>query len=527
VARLELAAGLVLTLLVAGLHVTFLTHAGALWRDEVQILNLSTAPTFAEQWRLNEHDTFPLLWQLTLRAWKAAGLAESDAGIRVLGFLVGLAIVGMLWYCARQFEAGSPLVSLAIFGISPTVLLYGDSVRGYGFGTLWLLFMIARLWRVVRQPTNRNMVWAGIAVVLAVQSFYFSVVFFAAFWFFLMGMFLSRRAWRPAVALTGIGVIAAASMLPYVSILRRQLRWHSFLETDVSVWLLTGRFKDAVNATGKVSLWIWLALLALVVGGCLAQLRRPGPRVDRDRMLFVVWMLVTGPTIYLLFLLWRSQPTHLWYYIGLMAFLAAALDAGLHYLVVNSWRGRLTRLSLLVVISIAFMVRAWPAAHTRMTNVDQVAMTLAEKADKDDLILINPWWPGVTFTRYYNGQTPWTTLPDLGPLPVQRFDLFRDKLFETEPIKPVLDRVSQTLRSGRRVWIVGELAYLKKGESPGEIPPAPTGPLQEAPWLAVWSRQAAHLIQSHATRTEIVPVPADQPVNRFEQLGLMVVEGWL
>src|SRR5688572_19127746 len=85
--RLEFGAGILLTLLAIGLHGIFLIHAGALWRDEIQIFNLSTVPTFSEQWELNEYDTFPLLWQMTLRGWTMAGLAGTDFGLRVLGFL--------------------------------------------------------------------------------------------------------------------------------------------------------------------------------------------------------------------------------------------------------------------------------------------------------------------------------------------------------------------------------------------------------------------------------------------------------
>jgi hypothetical protein len=109
---------------------------------------------------------------------------------------------------------------------------------------------------------------------------------------------------------------------------------------------------------------------------------------------------------------------------------------------------------------------------------------------------------------------------------VQRFDLVQEKLFEKEPIKPILDRVTQTLQSGHRLWIVGGLPSLKQGEIPAPLPPPPDGPLQEPPHLEAWAKQVSYLVQSHATKGNLVPVELNQPVNLYENYAVFVVEGW-
>ncbi|HEX4999473.1 MAG TPA: hypothetical protein VFY29_14690 [Terriglobia bacterium] len=517
---------IVLTGLIIGFHVVFLTHAGGLWRDEVQIFNISTAPTFASQWQLNEHDTFPLLWQFTLRAWKLLGLTGSDFGIRFLGFLVGLAILGMLWYTSAQFGAGPPLAALVLFGMSPVAIIYGDSVRGYGFGIVWLLFMTARLWKMFREPTAWNVGWAALAVLLAVQSFYFSVVFFAAIWMVATGMLLYRRDWRTASALTGIGVLAAVSMTPYFDVLRRQLKWHDFLHDNVSVSFFLSILAQATDTAGKWFHWIWAALLILTVGFMALRALRSESNRDRERMTFVVGMAVAGTILFFAFLLWRHQATQIWYYLAIMALWAVVMDIGLSRLVGKNGPGRLARLGLVGLIAALTIGPAWRSTRARMTNADGVARQLEEKAGRDDLILVTPWWPGVTFARYYQGQTPWTTMPDLGSLTVQRFDLFREKLFDPQPIQPVLDRVAKTLQGGHRVWIVGGLQFPKPGEQPGTAPPPPVGPLAQEPYLTVWSRQAGYFIQSHVTKAEVVQLPDAGPVSGYENLGVIMVEGW-
>src|SRR5215471_14389274 len=83
-------AGLV-TLAAIYLHVLFLLNAGGLWRDEANLVHLSLMPSLPEVWHNLPHDSCPILTHLVVRAWSAApSLGNTDAGLRVLGFYVGL-----------------------------------------------------------------------------------------------------------------------------------------------------------------------------------------------------------------------------------------------------------------------------------------------------------------------------------------------------------------------------------------------------------------------------------------------------
>src|SRR5438128_2574542 len=58
------------------LHLHFLRHANALWRDEINSINLASMPALSQVWHLTEFDSFPVLWTVILRAWIHGGFGS-------------------------------------------------------------------------------------------------------------------------------------------------------------------------------------------------------------------------------------------------------------------------------------------------------------------------------------------------------------------------------------------------------------------------------------------------------------------
>src|SRR5438477_10799851 len=79
-----IAAALV-TLFATYLHVLFLLSAGGLWRDETVLVRLSLLRSVSEVWQTLGFDSFPIFMHLAVRGWSAAGLGNTDPGLRVLG----------------------------------------------------------------------------------------------------------------------------------------------------------------------------------------------------------------------------------------------------------------------------------------------------------------------------------------------------------------------------------------------------------------------------------------------------------
>ena len=120
------------SLLSLDLHVSFLLHAGGLWRDEVVSFNVATQPTLAQVHEAVRFDSFPSFFHLLLRGWLGLVGSASDLGTRGLGLLIGLAVLAAFWWNARVFRSRIPLFSLLLLGISGLCVRTTDAIRAYG-----------------------------------------------------------------------------------------------------------------------------------------------------------------------------------------------------------------------------------------------------------------------------------------------------------------------------------------------------------------------------------------------------------
>ncbi len=117
---------------VVWLHFFFLLHAGGLWRDEVNLINLSGRHSLAEM----SKDSFPVLMPLLVSGWTAIGLGQTDLSLRLLGALIGLALPAALWLAAWKIRRAPPLLGLVLLALNSTVIMFGDSLRAFGLGSV-------------------------------------------------------------------------------------------------------------------------------------------------------------------------------------------------------------------------------------------------------------------------------------------------------------------------------------------------------------------------------------------------------
>ena len=527
--RAEWAVSLGATLAAIGLHAIYLTHAGGLWRDETNCVHLATVPTAGEMWRTLTRDSFPVLFPATIRFWSAIGLGSTDFGFRCLGFVIALLLLGAVWLNARVLRSSLPLVSLGLLAANLTLVRWGDSLRAYGLGCCLILLTLALVWRLMQAPGVGRFIAAALAAVLSVHCLYQNA--FLLFTICIAGCFVCfrRHQDKSALLVVGVGATAAVSLLPYVGLITLSQRWRVVEKGGVDASVVWSNLCEALGSPMSWQVWVWIGLCLVMVVRGFGVL---GPSAGRRRIdaedlpLFAAITVVLGVVCFLIFFLIVKLPTQPWYWLPFMALIAVCIDAAL-----GSWldRYRGWPLGLVCLLSFVPLISGVGLAKYRQTNIDLIAARLRQQVKPGDLILVYPWYCGVTFNRYYQGAAPWTTLPGLADSRIHRYDLLREKLAATAPIKPVLDRVAQTLASGNRLWIVGELPPPEPGETaPPDLPPAPEGPYgwADVPYSYVWGRQAEHFIAAHGGQTEAVPIGSSDGVSRYEKASLAVVSGW-
>lgn len=539
--RVEVVAGLLLTAAVIVLLVATWLHAGPLWRDEASSASVAAQPTFSAMLVAHTWDSCPCLLHVLLRGWAAVGFGSSDLSLRAVGLLLGLGTLGLLWWGVREFGGKAPLLALVLLSLNPTMLLYGSSVRAYGLGVFTLLLVLITIWRLATRFSWWRAAAALGAALLCVQSLFTNSSLLLAVCLAGAAVALRRRDWKTTLTILAVGFVAALSVAPYVvaiggldfgatsSRLTYEISTQNY---PLSQFIFA--LQLALRSGAEGMLWVWgLLTIAALAGSAWLAFRPAKPAAEpvpqRDRSLFFLVALAAGTISFFTMLCFTKVPTQPWYYLGMMGLAALCLDAGL-----GPWVRRWTQTALvwsvaLVLLAVLLYPQAYEAMHVRMTNLDQVCRQLKTQADPNDLILVNPFYLGVTVGRYYDGPAAVLTVPEtVNGLRYEPYDECRKIMAEDRPIDPLLQRVSQTLKAGRRVWIVGSMQFLRPGETPGMLPPAPHSQYGWflAPYQELWTRQIAFLLQSHATKVGQTPVPALGPVQQYEDVQLLTVEGW-
>jgi hypothetical protein len=165
--------------------------------------------------------------------------------------------------------------------------------------------------------------------------------------------------------------------------------------------------------------------------------------------------------------------------------------------------------------------------RSRQTNLDLVAAALGASAAPNDLIIVNPWFFGVTFHRYYSGPAPWMAVPDLGKADIHRYDRLKQCMQDPTCVEPVARAAAGTLAVGGRVWLVGGLPRVPWGTVLEPPPPAPTSALgwNIDGYDLLWGRVVMAAVQPHIKRHGPVPVAAPGPVSPYESVAVFRLDG--
>jgi len=445
------------------------------------------------------------------------------------------------------------------------VIRYGDSVRGYGLGMLLILLTIGAFWRLVNTPSPpplRRIFAAAAVALLSVHCLFYNSVLLLAIAAGALAVTVLARAWRTTGIILAIGVLSAISLLVYAPMMTRKQDWTFLISFPCSFTWLWTRICEVLGSPDPLGVWLWVGLVFSglgMVAGMFAWNLRPKvaglrssvegePAVTHamsgaqtgapDALLFVAAALTVGIAGYAGFLLALNYYTQPWYYITLVVFAACALDV-----LFGAWPSaaklqvsavlRSVRLAVALVLLCLAGLSAWDEMPMRHTNVDLLAARLQDMTAKDDVILVPIWECAVSLSRYYRGPAEILTIPPMTEHRLHRYDLALRQMMTPDPLRPLLARLEEVLRSGHRVFVAGTLPF-PDGDDPLSSPP-PAYRDAGGRWhgdgdayLSFWELQAGQLLQAHAARGGFieVPIPDNARVHGFESLKLRVAEGW-
>ena len=551
---LELATALLLTVVILGFHLTRVFKAGGLWRDEAAAVQLATMPSVKDVIHYFPHEAFPLLFPAVLRVYSAV-TGNADFAWRIFGFVVGVGIVGVLWWNMWKIRRGVPLLSLALLGFNAAFLQWADSIRGYGLGILLILLTAGLIWHLLEDTTPRKFLAATCAAVASVQCLLHNAILLLAICAGAMAVAFARRVAggkskqtvrkappivsdrffaEPLLVILSVGIIAALSLVLEIGPLSSAREWDVVIRLPVGFEHLCKRISETLSASVSWYTWVWVILTFTIFVACLAgQFWQSSPRFERDQravLLFAGTGLLVVIVVYFAFLLMLSYWTEPWYYLALMALVALLVDLASDALPRDLWL-RYARLGLALVLALVALVPTWRKACLRVTDIDLAAARLNQSVGKDDLVLIAPWYAGISFERYYHGPARWETIPPLAFHRFHRYDLLKEHMLapdQAEPVRPLQDLMRDTLRSGHRVWVAGLRKLPPPGITPPELSPAPDPKFgwENERYSSAWVVRAIAYLQVCAAHNEEIALTPAGAVIPFEEMPLRVFDGW-
>ncbi|PYL15539.1 MAG: hypothetical protein DME30_11235 [Verrucomicrobia bacterium] len=135
----------------------------------------------------------------------------------------------------------------------------------------------------------------------------------------------------------------------------------------------------------------------------------------------------------------------------------------------------------------------------------------------------------MSFNWYYDGATRWITVPEMDDHRVHRYDLLLKKMVSVYPLGDVEEEIATTLKSGNRVWFVGQAELPPPGESPIQLTPAPDPKFgwQGSAYRKAWTQEIGLFLWEHVEQVNVVAIPTGQLVSERENMMLHALEGWM
>jgi hypothetical protein len=250
-----------------------------------------------------------------------------------------------------------------------------------------------------------------------------------------------------------------------------------------------------------------------------------GSKWNRSARLYLLSVAGFGTTALVLFYLAFRYPVQRWYYFPLAPLVAVTAEAVL-CLDRRADFVRKARIVVAIMVLLAGSVTAVRALRVHQTTMDVIARIVNANAVPGDVIVVSPWNYGVSFSHYYRGSVEAHTIPPLADITVHRYDLLKQAMLESDPLKPLLERIEWSLTRGHRVWLVGAVDPPSPGssiDSPGP-PPLPATRWNSTPYEQAWIRQVGRFLATHVTSSRVIPTRVTAQV--FEAPAVAVMTGW-
>ena len=345
------------------------------------------------------------------------------------------------------------------------------------------------------------------------------------------------------VTIVVIGLISAASMTIYLPVIHRAdsfpPRCWCIRRVRAGCW---SKFSEAVGYdganqetgfyTGNDRMWEIAVSSAIAIGliALIARRRSTDDDFTRQVLAYHLTALIIGLLAYFWFLTKLSYVMQPWYYLALLALVAVCVDGLLAAIKTPGVR---------IIICLAALRFCWVTAipvwydtGLRKTTVDRLANSVERDTQTGDLIVVSPWYCGITFQRYYDGSAQILTVPPVDFLAYHKYDLLLKTISWEIRTPCLLLSPAPSIPLSPAIRCISSATFLTKASTPRPRHRpnirSPRKGWSDIQSYDIWNRQLLFALLPHARscakKSQNIPT---NDASAYECLGgILVLHGW-
>ena len=166
----------------------------------------------------------------------------------------------------------------------------------------------------------------------------------------------------------------------------------------------------------------------------------------------------------------------------------------------------------------------------RNTNLDLVSDYIQLNARDSDIVILNPWEPVISFAYYYKGPCEIISVPLISKYDTHRADEIQIAMSQSvdEILKKIGNKITQTMKNGGRIWLIGEFAPPRDGQPPLSLEPAPSPHWgwRGGPYYQMWSEHLAVILMTNASTVALLTSEIDgtKKISPYEHAQVLRFE---
>ena len=515
------------------LHIYLYWHRGGYWRDEIATINLAKSSSVSELFSSLKYNTVPLFYPLVIKILTLIPNYE-DEWLKIIGMLIGIAPVLLIYFFNAKYKSIDPLIYILIVGFIPGLIRWEDSIRGYGLGCLTLVIFLIQSDIFIYKKNKITEVLLLITAIIACQTSYQNWVFiFTVYSGLIMYLGLIKKKKEIYKTILALGIIGT-SLVPYYKILQEnkvifkstQLKdscYNIFVAVISSIKFQI--FKSEIAPFGIILL---LVFIPIIIGLYKSIYTKDIYFNEKAKIYFYFYSLFIGILGSLLLLIsarYIPNPWHLCILITYVSFILAKLwkclpiPSGI----------KIAFLSIIFVAVLFSLRNTLYLLSLKSTNVDAVALFLEKEYKKGDIVIVNPWYYGISLKYFLKDEIQIITIPPISRLDTHREDELNDFMESggIDYFHLLENKIRETCNSNKTIWFVGEINPETSTINTINLPHAPDSRFgwMAGPFQVIWGQALYLILKNYAHSIEVYNgnIECDGKVIPYEFANLLKI----